>query len=116
MTELIVILILVVVIVGCRGYQRLLGNQPVEEKPAATSQAAKEIIITGELVNTNAVEISSGTVTYVEVMGYHATKYKEVVPFDPALKNTSKPYYQTNGKVILFFHVGACSYRIYIKP
>lgn len=115
-TELIVLLLLVVVIVGCKGYERLLGNKPVDEKPVATSQAPKEIVITGELTDSNAVDISSGTVTYVEVMGYHATKYKEVVPFDPALKGTKTPYYQTDGKSVIFNKVGRCSYRIYIKP
>lgn len=112
---LVLILVLVALIIGCNGYNRLMnGYEAVPEKPA--SAITKEIIITGELTNTNSVDISSGTVTYVEVMGYHATKYKEVVPYDPSLKNTTTPYYQTDGKVILFFHVGQCSYRIYIKP
>jgi len=116
MSIIVGLIVLLVILIGCRGYNRLHSGELPEATPTTTRTA--NIVVSGTLANSNFVEltINPAKILYVEYMSFHATKYTEVLPFDESLKKKKQPYYVIDKNVILFFNVFSGSYRITAKP
>jgi len=109
----VVIFVVGVIIIGCKSYNQLHGDIPEDTKSVTHTQTTQ--ILTGTLADTNCVELSTDpeNIIYVEYLGFHATTYRVVVPYDKDLKR-GVPYYLVSGKTLLFFNVSPGSYRIQI--
>lgn len=112
MSTIVILVVLVLLLVGCRGYDRLTGN-PTPPPPSQTVRK-QSITVTATITSSNVLELDEvpSKILYAEWMGFYSHKYTEIPPYDESLKNTKKPYYILTEKTLLFFNVSSGSYRV----
>lgn len=113
MSLTIVLVCVLLVLVGCEGYNRLIDNPKREDTPVIATQPK---VVSGYLQKQNFIELdTTDGIDYVEFQSEHGTKYVEIPPYEESLDKNKKPFYIVSGKSVLLFNVLNGTYRIYYK-
>jgi hypothetical protein len=112
MSLTIALVFVLLVLVGCEGYNRLVDS-PKREEPVVVQQKK---VVSGFLHKQNFIELEAPDgIDYVEFQSEHGTKYVEVLPYDKDVEKAKKPFYIISGKSMILFNVVNGSYRIHYK-